>query len=91
LNRGIDIHFQSDGSESFPLSHHGMGTRSRSSLLTLNALISHQVDKNNPYHPLKAFIKLPDANRRFPPKIKKLFEVIAQKLNLPFVQNHEQN
>jgi len=54
LNRGIDIHFQSEGSESFPLSYHGMGTRSWSSLLIFNAFISHQVDKNNPYHPLLA-------------------------------------
>jgi putative ATP-dependent endonuclease of OLD family len=54
LNRSIDIHFQSEGSESFPLSSHGMGTRSWSTLLIFNAFISHQVDKNNPYHPLLA-------------------------------------
>jgi hypothetical protein len=45
------------------------------------------------YSPLiaEALIKLPDANRRFPPKIKELFDVIAQKLNLPSVQHNEQN
>jgi putative ATP-dependent endonuclease of the OLD family len=52
LNRSMDIYFQSEGANNFPLSHHGMGTRSWSSLLTLNALISHQAEKNNPYHPL---------------------------------------
>ena len=61
LNRGIDIHFQSDGSESFPLSHHGMGTRSWSSLLTFNAFISHQANKNSPYHPLLA-LEEPEAH-----------------------------
>ncbi len=61
LNRGIDIHFQSDGSESFPLSHHGMGTRSWSSLLTLNALISHQTEKNNLSHSLLA-LEEPEAH-----------------------------
>jgi putative ATP-dependent endonuclease of OLD family len=61
LNRSMDIHFQSEGSESFPLSYHGMGTRSWSSLLTLNALISYQTEKNNPYHPLLA-LEEPEAH-----------------------------
>jgi putative ATP-dependent endonuclease of OLD family len=61
LNRSMDIHFQSEGSESFPLSYHGMGTRSWSSLLTLNALIYYQTKKNNPYHPLLA-LEEPEAH-----------------------------
>ena len=61
LNRSMDIHFQSEGSESFPLSYHGMGTRSWSSLLTLNALISYQTERNNPYHPLLA-LEEPEAH-----------------------------
>jgi len=61
LNRSMDIHFQSEGSESFPLSYHGMGTRSWSSLLTLNALISYQTKKNKPYHPLLA-LEEPEAH-----------------------------
>jgi putative ATP-dependent endonuclease of OLD family len=61
LNRSMDIHFQSEGSESFPLSYHGMGTRSWSSLLTLNALISYQTKNNKPYHPLLA-LEEPEAH-----------------------------
>ena len=63
LNRSMDIHFQSEGSESFPLSYHGMGTRSWSSLLTLNALISYHTDKNKnaSYHPLLA-LEEPEAH-----------------------------
>lgn len=39
----------------------------------------------------EAFVKLPDESRRFPPKIKELFEIMTQKLNLsPKETNNEQ-
>lgn len=56
LNRGIDISFQDNNSESFPISNHGMGTRSWITFLTLTAYITWKIDVMNeekePYHPV---------------------------------------
>jgi len=58
LGRNLNINFQDDNQQSFPLEYHGMGTRSWASLLTLNAYISWiqlQKDKQkNPYFPILA-------------------------------------
>lgn len=47
LSRGMDILFKDKGSESFPLSYHGMGTRSWATLLTFQSYISWIARKNN--------------------------------------------
>lgn len=56
MNRGIDISFQDFESEAFPISRHGMGTRSWITFLTLTAYITWKIDVmnegNEPYHPL---------------------------------------
>lgn len=65
LNRGIDISFQDYKSESFPISRHGMGTRSWITFLTLTAYITWKLDVMNdegqPYHPL-VLIEEPEAH-----------------------------
>ncbi|MET1173870.1 ATP-dependent nuclease [Paenibacillus amylolyticus] len=56
LNRGIDITFKDRDSESFPISNHGMGTRSWITFLTLVAYVTWKINQMNddeiPYHPL---------------------------------------
>lgn len=65
LNRGIDISFQDYKSESFPISRHGMGTRSWITFLTLTAFITWKLEVMNqegrPYHPL-VLIEEPEAH-----------------------------
>lgn len=55
LNRGIDISFKDQESESFPISSHGMGTRSWITYLTLTAYITWKTEQMKveslPYHP----------------------------------------
>ncbi|ANU21415.1 hypothetical protein BBI15_15125 [Planococcus plakortidis] len=46
LSRGMDILFKDHGSESFPISFHGMGTRSWATLLTFQSYISWLTKKN---------------------------------------------
>lgn len=46
LSRGMDILFKDHGSESFPISFHGMGTRSWAALLTFQSYISWISKKN---------------------------------------------
>ncbi|MCP1132400.1 AAA family ATPase [Paenibacillus polysaccharolyticus] len=56
LNRGIDITFKDKDAESFPISNHGMGTRSWITFLTLVAYVTWKItqmkDDKIPYHPL---------------------------------------
>lgn len=40
LSRGVDVSFSSTGSQAFPLTRHGMGTRSLASLLVFRAFVS---------------------------------------------------
>jgi putative ATP-dependent endonuclease of the OLD family len=47
LNRGMDILFKDKGSESFPLSYHGMGTRSWATLLTFQSYVSWLSKRNH--------------------------------------------
>lgn len=56
LNRGMDITFKDQESESFPISNHGMGTRSWITFLTLVAYIEWKLksmeEESTPYHPI---------------------------------------
>jgi putative ATP-dependent endonuclease of OLD family len=65
LNRGIDILYQDNGSESFPLNYHGMGTRSWAALLTFRSYCSWMLKKNEensiPFSPLLA-LEEPEAH-----------------------------
>jgi len=40
LSRGVDVSFSTGGTQSFPLSRHGMGTRSLASLMVFRAYVS---------------------------------------------------
>ncbi|MCP4137751.1 MAG: AAA family ATPase [bacterium] len=65
LNRGMDIYYQDGNAESFPLSNHGMGTRSWATLLTFEAYISwmaKQSEQNQkPFFPILA-LEEPEAH-----------------------------
>ncbi len=45
LHKGLKVHFQDGGSETFSLEYHGMGTRSWASLLGYKAFIDWMVEK----------------------------------------------
>lgn len=65
LHKGIKVHFQDGGSDSFSLEYHGMGTRSWASLLALKAKISWDAIKaqadNDAFFPLLA-LEEPEAH-----------------------------
>ncbi|MCI0471748.1 MAG: AAA family ATPase [Candidatus Aminicenantes bacterium] len=66
VNKGLNIHFQDNESESFPIEYHGLGTRSWASLLTFNAFISWRLKKaweenDSPFHPVLA-LEEPEAH-----------------------------
>lgn len=80
INKGLNIHFQDNESESFPIEYHGLGTRSWASLLTFNAFISWRSEKaqkenDSPFHPLLALEEPeahlhPDAQRQIYSQLK---------------------
>lgn len=63
LSRGADINFATRGSQTFPLSRHGMGTRSLAVLLTFQAFMAWQQEntENESIHPLLA-LEEPEAH-----------------------------
>ena len=68
LNRGMDVYFQDGASESFPISQHGMGTRSWAALLIFSAYTSWLLELSqnaenmeSPLHPLLA-LEEPEAH-----------------------------
>lgn len=58
LSRGIDVTFSSGGGQAFPLTRHGMGTRSLASLLVFKAFVSWKtaqvLKQGEQLHPLLA-------------------------------------
>ncbi|MDM8524362.1 AAA family ATPase [Desulfococcaceae bacterium HSG8] len=56
LHKGMKVHFQDGGSDTFSLEYHGMGTRSWASLLAFKAKISweeqEKSDENEPFFPI---------------------------------------
>jgi len=65
LHKGIKVHFQDGGSDSFSLEYHGMGTRSWASLLALKAKIAWDakiaINDNDAFFPLLA-LEEPEAH-----------------------------
>lgn len=65
LSKGINVHFQDNGSDSFNLEYQGMGTRSWASLLALKAKISWDAQKaisrNDVFFPMMA-LEEPEAH-----------------------------
>lgn len=56
LNRGIDVNYATVGAQSFPLSQHGMGTRSLAAVLTFRAYTKWRIKnaKGGKVHPMLA-------------------------------------
>lgn len=90
LNRGIDISFQDYKSESFPISRHGMGTRSWITFLTLTAFISWKLQameqERQPYHPI-VLIEEPEAHLH-PQAQRHLLHQINQIVGQKIVSSH---
>lgn len=65
LSKGVDVNFSSAGSAPFPLTRHGMGTRSLASLLVFRAYVSwktkHIATKGDRLHPVLA-LEEPEAH-----------------------------
>lgn len=66
INKGLNIHFQDNESESFSIEYHGLGTRSWASLLTFSAFITWRSEKakledDSPFHPILA-LEEPEAH-----------------------------
>jgi putative ATP-dependent endonuclease of OLD family len=56
LNRGINVNYATAGAQSFPLSQHGMGTRSLAAVLTFRAYTTWRIKnaKSGRVHPMLA-------------------------------------
>ncbi|MDM8546183.1 AAA family ATPase [Candidatus Venteria ishoeyi] len=56
LHKGMKVHFQDGGSDTFSLEYHGMGTRSWASLLAFKAKVSwdsaEKQEENEPFFPI---------------------------------------
>lgn len=86
LNRGMDLTLKDENSERFPISDHGMGTRSWATFLTVVAYIKWRImymeKKERPFHPIilleepEAHLH-PQAQRKI---FKQIFELIGQKI-----------
>lgn len=90
LNRGIDITFKDQDSESFPISNHGMGTRSWITFLTLVAYIEwinkQMKSDETPYHPL-ILLEEPEAHLH-PQAQRKIFNQINGITGQKIVSSH---
>jgi putative ATP-dependent endonuclease of the OLD family len=90
LNRGIDLTFKDEHSERFPISNHGMGTRSWITFLTVVAYISwriEQMDKEDmPYHPI-VLLEEPEAHLH-PQAQRKIFHQINGLSGQKIVSTH---
>lgn len=63
LSKGVDVNFATEGAQTFPLSRHGMGTRSLAALLVFRAYMSWRVKQQgeDPIHPFLA-LEEPEAH-----------------------------
>lgn len=87
LNKGLTIYY-GDNQDSFPMEHHGMGTRSWSSLLTLKAFIKFlEINSNdNPFFPIIA-IEEPESHLH-PNAQKKLYSQINSMIGQKIISTH---
>ena len=93
LNRGMDVHFQDGQSEAFPISQHGMGTRSWAALLIFRAYTSWLLeisqkssDSPTPLHPLLA-LEEPEAHLH-PHGQRHVFQQIQSLMGQKIVSTH---
>lgn len=90
LNRGMDITFKDQKSEGFPISNHGMGTRSWITFLTLVAYIEWKIQKmkedNIPYHPI-ILLEEPEAHLH-PQAQRKIYKQIQKIDGQKIVSSH---
>jgi len=87
LNKGLTIYYGND-QDSFPMEHHGMGTRSWSSLLTLKAFIKllESNSNDNPFFPILA-IEEPESHLH-PNAQKKLYSQISSMSGQKIISTH---
>jgi len=87
LNKGLTIYY-GDEQDSFPMEHHGMGTRSWSSLLTLKSFIQLlELNSNeNPFFPIFA-IEEPESHLH-PNAQKKLYSQINSMSGQKIISTH---
>jgi len=87
LNKGLTIYYGNE-QDSFPMEHHGMGTRSWSSLLTLKAFIEllDTNSKDNPFFPILA-IEEPESHLH-PNAQKKLYSQINSMSGQKIISTH---
>ncbi len=87
LNKGLTIYYGND-EDSFPMEHHGMGTRSWSSLLTLKAFIKllESNSNDNPFFPILA-IEEPESHLH-PNAQKKLYSQINSISGQKIISTH---
>lgn len=90
LNRGIDLTFKDEHSERFPISNHGMGTRSWITFLTVVAYISWRIEQMDndemPYHPI-VLLEEPEAHLH-PQAQRKIFNQINSLSGQKIVSTH---
>jgi len=87
LNKGLTIYY-GDEQDSFPMEHHGMGTRSWSSLLTLKAFIEllESNANDNPFFPILA-VEEPESHLH-PNAQKKLYSQINSMSGQKIISTH---
>ena len=87
LNKGLTIYYGNE-QDSFPMEHHGMGTRSWSSLLTLKAFIELLESKaiDNPFFPILA-VEEPESHLH-PNAQKKLYSQINSMSGQKIISTH---
>jgi len=87
LNKGLTIYYGND-EDSFPMEHHGMGTRSWSSLLTLKAFIKllETNSNDNPFFPILA-IEEPESHLH-PNAQKRLYSQINSMSGQKIISTH---
>lgn len=90
LNRGIDITFKDRDSESFPISNHGMGTRSWITFLTLVAYVTWKIEQMSgegaPYHPL-ILLEEPESHLH-PQAQRQIFKQINELMGQKIISSH---
>ena len=86
LNKSLDIYFQSNGSDAMPLKRHGMGTRSWSSILLLEAYLSWYKEKKSSFHSLLT-VEEPEAHLH-PQAQKQIFDILDKFWGQKIISTH---